>query len=220
MSSGINWKYKIVNGEKSGVPIQYSVGNSWTSGNGSSPDHDGMTVGLIFGLDEIRTAYAQLPGLAGLKEVWLHCELSGARKIVNDASLYLLDIAARKLGKTTPLVHGGCNIEERTVAQYFEDNAFVCGKEIAEFAGVKDESIFLENWEKLAIAAYEWPREKWGICPKVELKTLIVVDWQTKQSVSSEKAIKVLKLAEKWARTVKVWGTETPLTLGAQLAQV
>ncbi len=196
MSSGINWKYRISNANPAEPPIDYSVGISWASG-----DSNQLAVGLVSGLDAVRTAYAQLPGLGYHRQLWLKAQFSGAAQIADAAAKYQLDVFARKMGKRSPLTHGGVDIETRSVENWIRDNGFVCGREIAEFAGVALSAPFLANWESLAIAAEEYPRDHWGVCPKV--KTLKVETWGTdRREVNKDEAARVLDAAEAWGRAV------------------
>ena len=213
MSSGINWKFRIIGADPNEPPIQYSIGCAWVSPGEPSPDHEGVTIGLVYGLDAIRTAYSLLPGFSYNRELWLRVELSGSKTIAQAAASYLLDIAAKKIGKDSPIIHGGCRIETRTIGEWLEDNAFVCGKEIAAHAGVTLDTRFLDCWERVAIAAKEWPEKRWGICPKVT--RVKVLTWGTEgKEVNEQTAKKVLATAEKWAHCVKQWGSEdNPLTI-------
>jgi hypothetical protein len=195
MSSGIDWKYRVSNADPEQPPISYSVGLAWASGASNR-----LAVGLVSGLDAVRTAYADLPGLGSHRQLWLK-QMSGAAQIAGTASRYLLDVFARKLGKKSPLVHGGHSVETRSVEDWVRDNSFVCGHEIAEYGGVALDAPFLANWELLAIAAEEYPRERWGICPKV--KTLKVETWgMDRREVSKDGAARVLDAAEAWSRAV------------------
>lgn len=198
MSSGINWKYRVSNANPEEPPVRYEVGVSWASGGAK----DEFVVGLFQGLEAIRTAYASLPGLGYNRNLWLSSELSGPEKIARDASRYLLAVAAHSKGKNSPLAYGGD--PNRTVGKWIDDSCFVCGREIAEFAGVPFNSLFLANWETLAIAADEYPRQRWGVCPEV---TRLKVERNTSSSsgreeVGKEEAVHVLATAEAWGRAV------------------
>jgi len=208
MASGINWKYRIGNVDPTEPPISYCVGVGWASGARNK-----LTVGLVSGLDAVRTAYADLPGLGYHRQLWL-TRMSGAAQIADAASRYHLDIFAKERGKKSPLIHGGMNVETKSVEDWIHDNAFICGREIAQFAGVALDASFLDNWELLAIAAEEYPRERWGICPKV--KTLKVETWgMNPREVGKDEAVRVLDAAEAWGRAVdtRTASTEADINL-------
>lgn len=198
MSSGVDWMYKISNANPEEPPIEYSIGISWASGG---PPNE-LEVGLIWGLSAVRTAYEPLPGLGYHKNLWLTAKLSGPEKIATSAARYQMEVVAQKLGKRNPLIHGQVNVDKITVGGWLENCAFLCGKEIAAHAGVELDALFLENWERLAIAAEEWPRERWGVCPAVT--ALKVERWGQRQTVplNNDEALRVLDAAEAWARAV------------------
>lgn len=198
MSSGVDWMYKISNANPEEPPIEYSIGISWASG---APPSE-LEIGLLWGLQAVRTAYEPLPGLGYYKQLWLSPQLHGPQTIADLAAKYLVEVAAAKLNKRNPLVHGQINVQTITVGRWLENSAFVCGKEIVEFAGVALDALFLENWEALAIAAEEWPKKRWGICPKVT--ALKVEIWGQRQTVplNNDEALRVLDAAEAWARAV------------------
>jgi hypothetical protein len=196
MSSGIDWKYTVSNSNPAEPPIRYDVGVAWASGAQNE-----LVVGCLSGLDSVRTAYAHLPGLGYYRNEWLRAPLSGAAKIAEDASKYLVSIAARKVGKESPLIHGGYNVDTMTVGKWLDSNGFVCGREIAEYAGVALDATFIGNWEALAIAAEEYPRHRWGVCPKV--RSLKVETWGLNpREVTRDEAARVLDAAEAWGRAV------------------
>ncbi len=197
MSSGIEWKYQISNRNPEEPPISYSIGVGWGTGHLND-----LTVGLVSGLGAVRTAYSDLPGLGYHRQLWLNARMSGPAQIADTASKHLLDIFARKQGKKSPLIHGGFNIEDRKVGEWFQDNGFLCGREIAEYAGVALDAPFLTNWELLAIAAEEWPRQRWGICPKVTAIRVVATTYRGDQEVGKDEALRVLDAAESWARAI------------------
>lgn len=195
MSSGINWRYRISNRNPEEPPISYSIGVAWVSG-GQSPDHEGLTVGFVYGLDAVRTAYAQLPGLGNHRELWLKARISGPEEIADTAAKLQLARFAQQSGKRTPLGYGGDPSE--TLGEYISGSAFVCGREIAEHAGLALEDKFLDVWHRFAIAAEEYPRDRWGICPKVT--ALKVETWGVPadgggKELDRENATRVLKSA-------------------------
>jgi hypothetical protein len=217
LGTGIEFRYKVVNANSNEPPVSYVIGIAWSNG-GKSPDHEGLGIFHLKGLEAVRTAYAELPGLGLDRQLWNTSPLSGPTKIAQDASRYILDLTAQKMGKKSPLIHGGgSRIETRTVGEYFSATEFVCGAEIAAHAGVSLTDRFLDNWERLAIAADEWPQQRWGVCPKVT--KLKVMTWGSNGvEVGQTEASRVLDAAVEYSKCVKMWGAMTPLVLEVMIA--
>ncbi|MFA5158220.1 MAG: hypothetical protein WC451_03510 [Patescibacteria group bacterium] len=195
MSSGIDWQYAVSNAKVTDPPVKYLVGTEWASGESSQ-----LTVGCLKGLEAVRTAYSQLPGLGYNRHLWLGAKLSGPILVADAASRYLLDLAARRIGKRAPLTHGCLDPEAETIGRWLQNNGFVCGEEIAAHAGLDLGSRFLDGWEQLAIAASEWPKSRWGVCAKVT--TLKVVALSDNRELDRYEAAQILDAAESWARAV------------------
>ena len=191
MSSGINWMYRFSSGIQTQPPIQYLVGREWASGEVAEP----AVIAHIHGLSAVRTAYARLPGLNGPRSLWLRASLSGPQLIANVAAQYALDVFARAQGKSSPLLPGCPRPETRTVAQFFEGKAFVCGCEIAAHGNIPLDGRFLDHWCALALAAEEWPQEKWGICSRVKGVEITVLNGLDERPATPAEREKALSLA-------------------------
>ncbi len=202
LSSGINWMYSVTNANPEEPPVRYCLGRSWANNEANCLD-----LGLVSGLAAVRTAYADLPGLSYNRELWVRTRLSGVDQIVAAAAARLMEVAAQRTGKKNPVCHGGPHRLEgllsETIERWIEANGFVCGREIAEHANLGLEKSFLENWEKFAFAAEEWPRERWGVCPKVSsLRVEDIRNYGEPRVCGREEALHVLNVAETWARAV------------------
>lgn len=189
MSSGIDFRYIVRNSLETEPPIRFIVGVAWATGA-----HDEMAVCHLAGLKAVRTAYSSVPGLGGHRELWLKSSLSGPQEIADAAARAQLSRAARKLRKQSPLSSGNWN---ETVEEHFLNSEFCCWSEIAAHAGVAPSDSFLGSWERLAIAADEWPKKKWGFSPKVT--RLRVERWGTKEVVPQHEAARVLATLVHWA---------------------
>ncbi len=195
MASGYDVYFRVTGSSSEEPPVSYSLGLYWTSGNQTDFRLD---VSLDSGLDALRTAYSGLPGLGGHRELWLRATLSGANSVAKSAAELLLSRYSAEKQKKCPVFrrdHGA------TVGEWIRENRFPNGEEMAGYAGVYLNSLFLDYWESLAIAAEEWPRARWGVCPKVT--TLKVHDLKGNE-LGRQDACRVLDIAERYSRDVNV----------------
>ncbi len=190
MSSGIHTIYTISSSDPD-VPVSYKIGLGWASG-----ETDHLMVFRVRGLAAVRTAYAHLPGLGGYRSLWVTVPLSGAAKIADDAARIRLDNWARAYGHPSPLLHGFSH-GHMSVSEYLTCTGFTCGAEILAHAKISPHTPFLDAWEALAIAAEEWPRERWGGSPpKVQHLT---VRREGGGMASDKTREKVLYAAARWS---------------------
>lgn len=205
----INPAYDITNGNPEKPPVRYSIGLSWSSGE------TGLWLGRVFGLSAVSYQYGKVPGLGGNRQVFRSRELVGARDVIQGAGGMLLREYAGRNGLRV-LPSGILFGSETTVGSWIEKSgaAVVGGYEIAA-AGIDPNSLFIENWEKLAIAFDTYPKEKWGD-RYVETEDLQVLRWKRMAGgghvvVEGDERAYALHVAKTWADTHVDKGCITPL---------
>jgi hypothetical protein len=158
--SGCDFPVEIVGLD--GPPVRYSVAAPWPD------DGEGMSVGHLTGLDT-RGAFASLPGLAGKRQAWLRGpqeNLLDARSIASSASVLLLWRFAAAAGVEPPF-YGGSHPKTTLVAWLDGRGMTSLAAPILAHAGLTGTEIFLDVWERLALASANYPRATWGVCPRV-----------------------------------------------------
>lgn len=199
MSSGIDWKYTFVSpkSEWARAPyIKYYVGLAWAD---YGPIE--FIVSGTLGFASVKGAYSKLPGLGGNKLLWVTAPEWGPELVARIAASSLIAVESHKAGKEIPFPFlEGDKDPNRDLSDFCFGWGWWWAKDMLSFAGLKPEDKFLDTWEKLALAVWEWPKHLWGDFPEtpnVALRRFLAND--SDDPIVGKERKHVEDLCDRWA---------------------
>ena len=188
--SRIQWRYTIT---CSTLPLRYSLGTAWASGESSYP-----AVGLVQGFADLVLAYRRAPGLARLWTAGLDSPglarlraagLDSPAEVARDASVMQLERYCDEIGVRNPVIHG--QLTRFTLGAYIQNGEVCCGREIAESAGLDLDAPFLSVWEAFVVAMRDYT-STWHSWDRIRDSDLIITERGSTEPVDDTTRIRVL----------------------------